>query len=227
METEKMTKLAFNYDSPENNAAVRIARAKLPSMIGNHLEDKKQRALYREGYAVAEAFGFQVLREQFDNDEARLSLRCPQPDTKPTVVDQFLDSGRWDEKQQIFFSGLVDGAKQVSAEDWGEDDEPEEICNTCYMARELHYYMQFRAAREGVEHKLTEDYYRQALHGGIQSAFGVTFDIDEGVLLADVQNPEALEVWLDTCRCCGKSIKQANAEAERGDEDVDHADHAA
>jgi hypothetical protein len=82
------------------------------------------------------------------------------------------------------------------------------------MARELHAYMTFRAKREGVGHTLTEDHYRQVPHAGATGAFGVTFDIDKGVILADSQNPEALKVWLDTCRCCGKSIKQSYADDE-------------
>jgi hypothetical protein len=54
-----MTKLVYDYDSPENNAKVRAARAKLSPHIGGHLEARsKQRILYREGYAVTKVFGF-------------------------------------------------------------------------------------------------------------------------------------------------------------------------
>jgi hypothetical protein len=198
-----MTKLAFNYDSPENNAKVRIARAKLSAHIGGHLEERKQRALYREGYAVALAFEAET-RTVPVNGKPRSALWFALA-TLPAALDQFTKPRTYqNEKLQPFVDGLSDGA----------DDRSEDTCKACRMARELHDYMAFRAAREGVGHELTVGFYHSAIYGpdgdahpSDVSLFGVSFDIDKGVILADAQNPEALEVWLDTCRCCGKSIK--------------------
>jgi hypothetical protein len=223
-----MTKLIYDYDSPENNTKVLKARAKLPAHIGGHVGDKKARVLYREGFAVAKAFNFSFA---FGMDEfPYLSLETPVKLSALQRTDEYWGSVSPDDPYRIFHSGVTDGAhdhpasreavaKLMEAED--DADEPEEICNTCYMARELHDYMNFRAAREGVGHTLTEEHYHQVLDAGAAGAFGITWDIDQGVILADTQNPEALEVWLDTCRCCGKSIKASyhdhEGEAEAAD----------
>jgi hypothetical protein len=226
-----MTKLAYDYDCPENNAKVRITRAKLPPRIGQHIEDKKRRALYREGYAVAKAFGFTWAFGIEDGDHPYPYLQLEKPVELSALQrpNEFWRTAAPDDPYRAFHAGVTDGAKDrpasrdaeaklIAAEDaiaGDDDDEPEEeICNTCRMARELHAYMTFRAKREGVGHQLDGEFYRSVLHAGTQVVFGVTFDVDKGVILSDAQNPEALEVWLDTCRCCGKSIKESYRDHE-------------
>jgi hypothetical protein len=204
-----MTKLTFDYDTPENNAAVRLARAKLPPAIGNHLSDKKDRALFREGYAAAQAFGMEIGR----TEEGMLKLTSPMQQL--SILNRSVAP---DDPNVAFFAGVIAGAKQMyEAED--EDQEEEEICNTCYMARELYAYMTFRAAREGVGHTLTEEFYRKALHGpngdthgaGAVSLFGVTFDEKARLLLDDVQNPEAFAIWT-LCDDCYARAHEENRE---------------
>jgi hypothetical protein len=225
-----MTKLTYDYDSPENNAAVRIARAKLPAAIGNHLTDKKDRALYREGYALAQAFGF-TFAFGIEDDIPYMSLETPVRLSVLQRPDEYWRNASPDDPYRIFHAGVMDGARDhpasreaeaqlIAAE--ADGDDRDDVCKTCWMAQELHDYMQFRAAREGVGHTLTVDFYRNALSGpdgdahgpGRVSLFGVTFDIDAGELLADEQNPAAFDIWT-LCDCCYEMAHEENAEFNR------------
>jgi hypothetical protein len=206
-----MTKLTYDYDSPENNAKVLKARAQLAPEIGGHLEPRsRERILYREGYAVAKAFGFTFAFGMEEDSEKPYPYLQMTPTVKLSILQRPNDwwsTAPQDHPYRAFRNGVTDGAsdhpasleaeaKFNAALDAEEDEPEEEICKTCYMARELHDYMTFRAKREGVGHTLVEDHYRQVLHAGAAGVFGVTFDIDKGLILADSQNPEALEVWL-------------------------------
>jgi hypothetical protein len=201
-----MVKLTYDYDSPENNAAVRLARAKLPAAIGNHLADKRDRALYREGYAVPKAFGIE--RDVMATPESGPSIVLRGGPV--SLMDAWMEYVRTTTKLNRadtlprLMAGLIDAAKPL--EEPEVEDEP--ICNSCYIARELHGYMQFRAAREGVEHTLSEEFYRQAVHAGTVSIFGVTFDEKAGELTADAQNPEALEEWNSLCDAHREEARQ-------------------
>jgi hypothetical protein len=62
------------------------------------------------------------------------------------------------------------------------------------ISHELHNYMQFRAAKEGVEHDLYPSFYREHILAGCDTFFGV--EVNQDGLVSDVQNPEALKEWL-------------------------------
>ena len=62
------------------------------------------------------------------------------------------------------------------------------------MADRIHAYMQFRAAREGVEHDLPVTFYQEAIDNGCVGVFGV--ETEAGVLLADEQRPDLFLEWL-------------------------------
>ena len=49
-------------------------------------------------------------------------------------------------------------------------------------------YMKARAAHEGVEWRLTENYVQRAFNQGVRAFFGVELD-EHGVLLTDHQRP--------------------------------------
>jgi hypothetical protein len=126
-----MTKLTYEYGSPENNVTVRLARAKLPSRIGNHIEDKKGRAKYREGYAAAEAFGIEA-----DWTEAGLRVFVPRSPIELTVLAEMLaylnDPNRehvvdpdgmvefFGRKYEHFGAGLIDARKNQDSDVIGD-----------------------------------------------------------------------------------------------------------
>ena len=64
------------------------------------------------------------------------------------------------------------------------------------VARLLHAYMAFRAAREGVDHTLPVSFYRKQLDAGICVFFGVIVGPDG--LILDKQQPEMFAEWAAT-----------------------------
>jgi hypothetical protein len=61
-------------------------------------------------------------------------------------------------------------------------------------AEALHAYMTFRAAKEGVGHKLSVSFYRRQLDRGVTDLFGVL--VLDGKLLGDGQQPALFDEWL-------------------------------
>jgi hypothetical protein len=98
-----MTKLAYDYGTPENAAAVRRTRAKLPPTVGSHIADKQGRAKYREGYAASQAFGIKAQLAVAEMMEY-VSKRLPQVD--PDGMVEFF--GR---EFEHFGAGLVDASR--------------------------------------------------------------------------------------------------------------------
>jgi len=124
-----MTKLTFDYGTPENNAAVRIARAKLPSVIGKHIiDDKKGRAQYREGYAAAYAFNlrsyFALNGALFIHSDVQLPVlaemmnyirtHTPQRDPEDGMFEFF------GERFKFFGGGLVDANQDKDSDVIGD-----------------------------------------------------------------------------------------------------------
>jgi len=104
-----MTKLIYDYESPENNDAVRAALAKLPSTTGDHLGDKQKRAQFREGYAVAQAFGLEARLK--DDGRVGFSSDVPRPSWLTRSVTQ-------DDPNISFYDGTIagtDGIEEVLA----------------------------------------------------------------------------------------------------------------
>jgi hypothetical protein len=62
-------------------------------------------------------------------------------------------------------------------------------------AKLLDSYMRFRASKEGVGNEFTAQFYAQGIRAGIGCFFGVTFNEDDGKLLADEQCPDLFEQW--------------------------------
>jgi hypothetical protein len=68
--------------------------------------------------------------------------------------------------------------------------------NTIFeTAKLLDSYMRFRASKEGVGYELTPQFYAQRIRAGISGFFGVTFNEDNGKLLADEQFPDLFKQW--------------------------------
>jgi hypothetical protein len=104
-----MTKLTYDYGSPENNAKVLAALASLPRTVGNHLEDKEQRAKFCEGFAVAKAFGLEARLK----DDGRVSFVSAQP--RPSWLTR---SVAQDDPNISFYGGTIagtDGIEEVLA----------------------------------------------------------------------------------------------------------------
>jgi hypothetical protein len=113
-----MTKLTFDYDSPENNAKVLEAYTKLPPHIGKHIKDKRQRTLFREGYAAAQAFDLEVWRDQKNN---RLRFRGDGPKVACMVRSASLPP---DDPKVAFFVGVMAGSRGIEK---AMDDRPDMI----------------------------------------------------------------------------------------------------
>lgn len=60
-------------------------------------------------------------------------------------------------------------------------------------AEQLHAYMTFRAAREGVGHTLPVNFYTKAIRKGCVSFFGI--QVRSGKLLEDQQRPDLFAEW--------------------------------
>jgi hypothetical protein len=181
---------------------------------------------------VAQAFDFSWafgVEDEGDAPYPYLSLETPVKLSVLQRPNEFWRNASPDDPYRVFHAGVTDGARDHPASREAEaqmmeheDGQRDDICKTCWMARELHDYMQFRAAREGVGHTLTVDFYRDVLHGpegdahgpGRVSIFGVTFDIDAGELLADEQNPEAFSIWT-LCDCCYERAHEKNLEFDQ------------
>jgi hypothetical protein len=61
------------------------------------------------------------------------------------------------------------------------------------IARALHSYMQFRAEREGVEYKLTPEFFGAGYVQGYRTFFGVT--VNDSSMVSDDQQPELFNEW--------------------------------
>lgn len=64
------------------------------------------------------------------------------------------------------------------------------------VASKLHKYMAYRAEREGTEHTLTPDFYREHINNGVRKVFGV--HLDNNNLIKDEQNPNTFRKWTST-----------------------------
>ena len=60
---------------------------------------------------------------------------------------------------------------------------------------ELHAYMDFRAARENVDHTFTPAMYAEMMREGVVQFFGIDVDPDTGAIISDDQNPGALAAY--------------------------------
>jgi hypothetical protein len=89
-----MTKLIYDYGSPENNAAVLRALDNLPPVIGDHIHEEVLH-LYLEGYAAAKAFDVKLtfVPEPEDSPDAgrfRIHLETPGDEPTPTALLEML-----------------------------------------------------------------------------------------------------------------------------------------
>ena len=62
------------------------------------------------------------------------------------------------------------------------------------LAEQVHAYMNFRAAREGVGHGLNLEFYEDALKKGSTGFFGVV--VRDGAIVEDRQQPKLFKEWL-------------------------------
>jgi hypothetical protein len=175
-------KLIYDYDSEENNETVTLYLMH-PDIAtkGDHIPEADARAAYREGYAVAKAFGFRV-------HLPTMMLAAPPRRVKPSILNKYPQPHNWDAQLQVFFAGLIDGAEE-------DTDDAIHYGMISRTAEKLGSYMQFRAAREGAKSTLDEAFFANAINMGTRTFFGIAVDPGMGQLLEDKQNPAALAAW--------------------------------
>lgn len=61
------------------------------------------------------------------------------------------------------------------------------------LADQLHSYMRFRAAREGVPYEFTAPQFRIHLRDGVRDFFGI--ETSDRKIIRDRQKPELLDEW--------------------------------
>jgi hypothetical protein len=143
------------------------------------------RATYREGYAVAKAFGVMV------HLPTMMLATLPRRVT-PSIFKRYSEPDH-DPQLKLFFIGVSDGALNVT-------DNEIHYGLVSQTAEKLAAYMQFRAEREGTKSTLDEAFFANAINMGTRTFFGITVDPCASVtpgrrLIEDKQNPSALAAW--------------------------------
>jgi hypothetical protein len=61
------------------------------------------------------------------------------------------------------------------------------------VAEQLHHYLKYRAAHEGVEYGLSPEFFHMPIEMGVRCFFGI--EIGYGGILRDTQQPELFKSW--------------------------------